>query len=108
MQAGQPLDAQPVAHRVEGAVRPAVGVPDGDAVVAAAQLADHPLDLAGDPLGAVVEQRRQRVDVHRPAVPRDDVGGRLGDGAARDERHPRACGVPELTPGRRAGRRSGR
>ena len=42
-------------------------------------------DLLGDQLRLVVQQRRQRVHVDRPAAPRDDLGSRLGPGAAGDQ-----------------------
>ena len=55
---------------------------------AGAELLGEPADLAGDLLRLVVQQRRQRVDVDRPAAPFDDRGRGLGQRAARDQRDP--------------------
>ena len=87
--------------------------------VRAPRLGQRP-DLAGDQLRLVVQQRRQRVHVDRPAVARGDLRRRLGQRAARDQRDRRAgspsgrapnpCEVPVVrTPlRRRAARRTGR
>lgn len=70
VQAGKSPDPQSRADVVERTVRAAIGVPDGDRRVRLQQRAGEPLDLAGDPLGPVVQQWRQGVDVDLPAPPR--------------------------------------
>jgi hypothetical protein len=99
VQSGQPAQPQLGADLVEGAVGAAVRVGHGDVVVRRGQLERERADLARDLLRLVVQQRGQRVDGDRPAAARDDVGDRLGDGAAGDDRGPSR---------RRAARRSGR
>ena len=100
VQPGQPAQPELVAHRVEGAVGAAVGVRDRDRRRTRGQLERQPAHLAGDQLRLVVQQRRQRVYGDRPAAALDDLGGRLGDRAAGDQR--------DAVLRTRAGRRTGR
>ena len=55
-------------------------------VVPLGQLERQPAHLVGDQLRLVVQQRRQRVYGDLPAAALDDLGDRLGDGAAGDHR----------------------
>jgi hypothetical protein len=76
--AGQPLDALLGDDRVEQAARAAVGVGDEDRLVAVgAGLADPVPDLGGNPLGPVVEVRREAgdVDAGQAAGKRDELAG---------------------------------
>ncbi len=85
----EPPQPEPLADLVERAVGAAVGVPDRHRVVRRAQRLGQPLDLAGDLLRLVVQQRRQRVHVDRPAVLASTIRrGRLGDRAAGDDATP--------------------
>ena len=87
VQPREPLDPEVVADAVEGAVRPAVGVADDDPTVGRPQPGGQRAHLVGDPVRVVVQERGKGVDVDGPAAPRDDRGRRLGDRAARDQRH---------------------
>ena len=95
----EPPQPEPLADLVEGAVGAAVGVPHHHGVVRRSKRLGQPGDLTGDLLRLVVQQRRKRVYVDRPAVLLDDPASRLGDRATRDQCRPR---------GRRGGRRTGR
>ena len=70
---------------VEAAVGAAVAVGEDDAVVAVAQVAGQPLDLLGDPLGAVVQQRGHGHDVDVPAAAPRDLADVDREGPARDD-----------------------
>src|SRR2546428_566113 len=69
---------------VERAAGAAVGVSDSDLLVAAGEL----LDRGRDPLGPVVQLRRQRHDLDVPAAPGRDRAHVQGEGAAGDHRRP--------------------
>ncbi len=99
--AGQPGHVQPRADLVERAVGAAIGVAHRHPPVAQTQRRHLPLDLGGDPLRPVVQQRRQRVHVDGPAAPVGDVGDVPRDRPTGDDGDP-------VRRGRRAGRRTGR
>jgi hypothetical protein len=65
VRSGQPLDALLLAHPVQQAARPAVGIGDEDPRVSpgSAPLADPLAHGARDPVRPVVEQRREHRDV---------------------------------------------
>jgi hypothetical protein len=88
VQAGQPLETEVAAHLVEGAVGAAVGVADGDPVAGDQQAGGQGADLVGDQVRLVVQQRREWVYVDRPAVRGDQVGRRLRERTAGDQRDP--------------------
>jgi hypothetical protein len=50
-----------------------------------AQVDDPLLDGRRDPIGPVVQERRQRVDIDQPPPPPDDGGDVRGDGPAGDD-----------------------
>ena len=103
VQPGQPRAARARADLVEGAVGAAVGVPHHDLgrTTAPARSASA-RDLAGDQLRLVVQQRRQRVHVDRPAAPRRR--SRPPAGRARRRRSARSARRRRLR--RRAARRT--
>jgi hypothetical protein len=86
VQARQAVQAEVGADVVERAVRAAIGVADGHPPVRVAQALGQLPDLGGDLLRLVVQQRRQRIHVDRPGMPFADLGGRLGDRPAGDQR----------------------
>ena len=86
VQPREPVPPASLAQQVERPVGAAVGVPDGDIAIEGRQLLTQLIDPLGDEMGLVVQQRRQRVDVDRPADPADELGAGLGDRAAGDER----------------------
>ncbi len=103
----QPVLPARAAQRVESAVAAAIGVPDRHRGVTTRELGCQLVDPVGDPVGLVVEQRRKGEHVHAPAVATDELGARLGDGAAGDQRQ-RPRTASRLRRGRRGGRRTGR
>jgi hypothetical protein len=56
--------------------------------VRGAQVEDPLLDGRRDPVGVVVQERRQRMDVDGPPPPPDDGGDVRGDGPAGDDGAP--------------------
>src|SRR3954471_15291773 len=85
--AGEPAHARALEHRVERAVGAAVRIGDGEHVIVAGQPCELRLDRGGNALGPVVEQRRERVDVDRPAAPAGDRTHVDRERAAGDDTH---------------------
>ena len=94
--AGQALDVMTLEHAVEISARPAVGVPDEDALVATAELVQLRVDRGRDQLGAGMELRGETADGHvAPAVELDDGEHLAGDRAAREDEHLGALGLED-------------
>ena len=96
MVARQAIDAVPLEHAVESSARSAVGVPDEDALVAAAELLQLRIDRRRDQLGSRVELGRKAADGDvLPAVEADDGEHLAGDCTTREDEHLRALGLED-------------
>ena len=107
VQPGQPAQAQPRAQLVQRAVAAAVGVAEHHPQAAAGSSRASCSAAGAIRSGAVVQQRGQGMQLHRPAAAGGDLADVAAQRAAGDHRHPRRRG--RLTrPGTAAARRSGR